>query len=116
MVDCESKLLYGHLVSGYPDSQTAYLVPALKIFDEIAEHFGEATISNPEYGKLPSMEASDQGVRGRSGSIQEESGTEDGTARTRSPISENAFVGMVENIVLNQPWSSVNFLRFLRAT
>ncbi len=110
-MDCESKLLYGHIVSGYPGSRTAYLVPARKIFDEIAEHFGEATISNPDnWTSSPTNTSQDLALE-PSNSDQKRMSTEYDNAHVMSSGWETGVAELMDISVLNQPWRSLNFMR-----
>ena len=48
-MDAECDKLYGHLVSGYPGTDTAYIIPACEIFHEMQTYLGKPVeLSTPE--------------------------------------------------------------------
>lgn len=104
VVDCESKLLYGHIVSGYPGTKTAYIVPTRMIFDEIAQHFGEATIPNPENWSSNYTNTSENTMPVAQRSLVTLESVEKGKEPELSSDPDNALGISMEERILNQPW------------
>lgn len=107
--------LYGQIVSGYPDARKAYIIPAVHIFEEIAELLGPVRLStalsrptttgvaeNPLIEKISPSQIRHQKTAGNKTRSLSGSGLVESASRTSSSIGSFTSTLSNTNIVLGE--------------